>query len=90
MNRLRLALAVIVAKTIATVVRTLGLGAASVLPGAIARRFHPQLLSLLCSQVSRGVILIVGTNGKTTTSLLLRKMLETQGYKILHNASGAN
>ncbi len=90
MNRLRLALAVIVAKTIAAVVRYLNLGSASVLPGAIASRFHPQLLSLLSSQVSRGVILIVGTNGKTTTSLLLRKMLETQGYKIVHNASGAN
>ena len=90
MKRLRLALAVIVAKTIAAIVRSLDLGAASVLPGAIASRFHPQLLSLLSSQVSRGVILIVGTNGKTTTSLLLRKMLETQGYKIVHNASGAN
>jgi len=90
MNKFRLALAVIIAKTIAAAVRFFRLGAASVLPGAIASRLHPKLLSLLTEQVSQGVILIVGTNGKTTTSLLLRKMLETQKYKIVHNASGAN
>jgi len=36
----------------------------------IARRFQPQLLQQLSRQVKRGVILIAGTNGKTTTSLL--------------------
>ena len=71
-DRVRLGLAVGVAKTVTAAVRFLGLGAASVLPGAISRRFHPRLLSLLCEQVKQGVILVVGTNGKTTTSLLLR------------------
>jgi UDP-N-acetylmuramyl tripeptide synthase len=32
----------------------------------------------------------VGTNGKTTTSLLLRTILENQGYKVIHNVTGAN
>ena len=89
-DRLRLALAVGMAKTITALVRGLRLGAASVLPGEIARRIHPRLLSLLCQQVRQGVILIVGTNGKTTTSLLLRTILENQGYKITHNVTGAN
>ena len=71
-------------------VRLLGLGAASVLPGAISRRFHPRLLSLLCEQVKQGVILVVGTNGKTTTSLLLRTILEDQNYQVAHNETGAN
>jgi UDP-N-acetylmuramyl tripeptide synthase len=86
----RLGLAVSVAKIITALVRSLRLGAASVLPGEIARRLHPQLLSLLCAQIKEGVILIVGTNGKTTTSLLLHQILENQGYKIIHNETGAN
>jgi UDP-N-acetylmuramyl tripeptide synthase len=89
-DRIRLGLAVGVAKIITAIVRSLGLGAASVLPGEIARRLHPRLLSLLFEQVSQGVILIVGTNGKTTTSLLLKTILTDRGYRVTHNASGAN
>lgn len=89
-DRVRLGLAVLVAKTVTAFVKSLRLGAASVLPGEIARRLHPRLLPLLFTQVSKGVILIVGTNGKTTTSLLLRTILEDQGYQVTHNASGAN
>lgn len=89
-DRVRLGLAVGVAKSVTAVVRGLRLGAASVLPGEIARRLHPKLLPLLWEQVRQGVILVVGTNGKTTTSLLLRTILEAQGAKVTHNATGAN
>jgi len=89
-DRLQLAIAALVAKSVTFGVRSLRLGAASVLPGEIARRLQPKLLQLLSSQVRGGVILIAGTNGKTTTSLLLRTMLENAGYKVIHNATGAN
>ena len=89
-DRIRLGLAVGIAKTITQAVKALNLGSASVLPGAISRRLHPRFLTLLFEQVKKGVILVVGTNGKTTTSLLLRQILEEQGYKVTHNASGAN
>lgn len=89
-ERLRLGLAVGAAKTVTSLVRLLRLGAASVLPGTVAGRIQPKLLQLLCRQVKHGVILIAGTNGKTTTSLLLRTMLERQGWRVAHNAAGAN
>lgn len=89
-DRLKLGLAVSTAKTVTFLVRLLRLGAASVLPGEIARRLQPKLLQLLSIQVKRGVILVAGTNGKTTTSLLLKTMLERQGWKVAHNAAGAN
>ncbi|ERN40224.1 UDP-N-acetylmuramyl tripeptide synthase [Rubidibacter lacunae KORDI 51-2] len=89
-DRLRLGLAVLVAKSVTAAVRGLRLGAASVLPGEIARRLHPRLLPLLFEQVCQGVVLVVGTNGKTTTSLLLRTMLEQTGARVTHNAAGAN
>ena len=90
LDRIRLSLAVALAKIITNIVRSLNLGAASVLPGSIARRLHPRLLPLLFEQVKKGVILVVGTNGKTTTALLLKTILENQGSKVTHNASGAN
>ena len=48
------------------------------------------LLDLLFEQVDRGVILVVGTNGKTTTSLLLKQILSDAGFSVVHNSSGAN
>ncbi|BBD58346.1 hypothetical protein NIES2109_11190 [Nostoc sp. HK-01] len=89
-DRVRLGFAVSAAKTVTFAVRSLRLGAASVLPGSIARRIDPRLLQLLSQQVKNGVILIAGTNGKTTTSLLLKTILERKGYRVAHNSTGAN
>ena len=90
LNKIRLAISVAVAKSITSIVRSLKLGAASVLPGEIASRIYPRLLPVLCEQVSQGVIFVVGTNGKTTTSSLLRNLLENSGAKVIHNETGAN
>ena len=90
LDRVCLGLAVGTAKIVTRVVRSLRLGAASVLPGEISRRLHSRLLPLLFEQVSKGVILVVGTNGKTTTSLLLKQILSDYGFKVVHNSSGAN
>ncbi len=89
-DRLKLGFAVSAAKNVTFIVRSLRLGAASVLPGSIARRIEPRLLQLLSQQVKNGVIIIAGTNGKTTTSLLLKTILERKGYRVAHNATGAN
>nr|WP_029632266.1 MULTISPECIES: Mur ligase family protein [Nostocales] len=89
-DRLRLAIAVSMAKSVTFGVRSLRLGAASVLPGSIARRIEPQLLQLLSQQVKNGVILIAGTNGKTTTALFLCEILQRKGYRVAHNSTGAN
>jgi lipid II isoglutaminyl synthase (glutamine-hydrolysing) len=89
-DRLRLGFAVSVAKSVTFIVRSLRLGAASVLPGSIARRIEPRLLELLSRQVKNGVILIAGTNGKTTTALLLCTILERKGFRVTHNSTGAN
>lgn len=90
LQNLRLAIACGVSKSITAVVRGLRLSAGSVLPGAIARRIFPEVLPALFHQATKGVILVVGTNGKTTTSLLIKAILTAQGYRIAHNATGAN
>jgi UDP-N-acetylmuramyl tripeptide synthase len=85
-----LGIAVLTAKTVTSTIRTLKMGAASVLPGTISKRLHPQILSLLSQQIKSGIIVVAGTNGKTTTSLLLRSILEKDGWKVVHNEAGAN
>jgi lipid II isoglutaminyl synthase (glutamine-hydrolysing) len=90
LDRIRLGIAVFVAKTITATIRIFKLGAASVLPGTIAKRLHPQILTMLSQQIKYGVIVVAGTNGKTTTSLLLRDILTKDGWKVVHNEAGAN
>jgi lipid II isoglutaminyl synthase (glutamine-hydrolysing) len=87
---IRLGVATVTAKIITKIVKLFKLGAASVLPGSIAKRIYPNILPLLFQQVRRGAIIVVGTNGKTTTSLLLKKILEDKGYRVAHNSTGAN
>jgi lipid II isoglutaminyl synthase (glutamine-hydrolysing) len=85
-----LGIAVLTAKTVTSAIRTLKMGAASVLPGTISKRLHPQILTLLSQQIKYGVIVVAGTNGKTTTALLLRGILEKDGWTVIHNEAGAN
>ena len=89
-DRVRLGIAVFAAKTITAAIRVSKLGAASVLPGTIGKRLHPQILTLLTQQIKYGSIIIAGTNGKTTTALLLRDILERDGRTVVHNEAGAN
>ncbi len=90
LDRIRLGIAVLTAKTVTAAIRMSNMGAASVLPGTISKRLHPQILALLSQQIKYGVIVVAGTNGKTTTSLLLRSILEKDGWQVVHNEAGAN
>ncbi len=67
--------------------RRLRVGEGSVIGGAIARRLDPQALDHLAA--GRAVVLVSGTNGKTTTTALLAA-LARQGGPVVTNAAGAN
>lgn len=70
--------------------RWLGRGGGTTLPGVVARRVAPNLLHHLSAQLPRGVILVAGTNGKTTTTRMIADILAHAGWRIVHNRSGAN
>ncbi len=65
-------------------------GGGSALPGLfvekIDRRFVPDTLA----QLRYGVVLISGTNGKTTTTKMVVELLESQGLKVFTNRTGSN
>lgn len=71
-------------------IRLLHLGAGSTWPGHIALKADPQFISHILKRSRVKIVLIAGTNGKTTTSTLLRHLLERQGYKVFQNNEGAN
>lgn len=60
-----------------------------VLPGRIAMRIDPELLSDLASLVDRSVV-ITGTNGKTTTSNLIADAVAASGATVVCNRAGNN
>jgi UDP-N-acetylmuramyl tripeptide synthase len=70
--------------------RWLGRGGGTTLPGAVARRVAPHLLPHLTQQLALGVVLVAGTNGKTTTTRMIAALLEAAGVRLVHNRSGAN
>ncbi len=82
--------AIMAGKVVSWVSKTLGLGAGATWPGEIAIRLSPNILHTLAGQFSRGVVLIAGTNGKTTTAHMLAAIASHEGQIVVHNKSGAN
>lgn len=83
-------IAVGVGAAVSFISRAAGLGAGATWPGEIALSVSPNLFHSLGRVPYEGVILIVGTNGKTTTALMLAQILNNEGKNVIHNASGAN
>src|ERR1700727_2762760 len=71
-----------------TMSRLAGRGDGSVIGGVIGLRVEPDLLALL--SVGRQIVLVTGTNGKTTTTRLITAALSVLGQEVATNAFGAN
>ena len=87
MKTIRVFLACLVARITRWLLRLLGRGGTA-LPGKAALKVCPFLLSRLGRDVE--TVVITGTNGKTTTSGMLRHMLDDAGREYISNRSGAN
>lgn len=86
-KKIRLGLAIIMTKLTVFGLRLFKSGGTS-LPGKIALKIYPDLLTELADRFR--VIMITGTNGKTTTSRVVAGMLDQSGIKYVTNKSGAN
>ncbi len=86
---LRTRVAIGVGKCVSFVSTTLRIGAGATWPGEIALRIHPRILRIL-STGAKHVILVTGTNGKTTTVKMIETILKQKALRVVRNASGAN
>ncbi|MBE7041823.1 MAG: DUF1727 domain-containing protein [Ruminococcaceae bacterium] len=87
--KIRLILAIWACKLTILVSRMLGKKGSS-MPGQVALKICPRVMTMLASKVKRDVIVVCGTNGKTTTNTLLATMLEASGHRVVCNKVGAN
>ena len=57
-------------------------GGGSAFPGKIVERIDQQFLSRTLAQLPLGVVLVSGTNGKTTTTSLIYKIMRDAGMRV--------
>lgn len=88
MFNIRLVFSIIVGKSVIVFNRMVGKKGTS-LPGMIALKICPDLIRQLRNEHDK-VVVVTGTNGKTTTSNLLADILRAGGTKLTHNSAGAN
>ncbi|NTW62174.1 DUF1727 domain-containing protein [Candidatus Saccharibacteria bacterium] len=74
-----------------TVKKIAGLrGGGSALPGLIVEHIDPEFVRHTLSDLPMGVVVVSGTNGKTTTTKMVVELLESQGMKVFTNRTGSN
>lgn len=65
-------------------------GSGSALPGLVVEKIDPNYMRRVLSQLPHGVVLVSGTNGKTTTTKMVVELLEGQGLTVFTNRTGSN
>lgn len=65
-------------------------GGGSALPGLVVEKIDPDFVSRTLAQLPLGVIVISGSNGKTTTTKMVVDLLESHGIKVFTNRTGSN
>jgi len=83
-------LLIIIGKFTSFVSRISGRGHGSTWPGHIALSVNKNFIKDTLKNSKIKIILIAGTNGKTTTTSLVQTILEKDGKEVIHNVSGAN
>ncbi|TMK23076.1 MAG: DUF1727 domain-containing protein [Actinobacteria bacterium] len=70
--------------------RLLRLGAGETIAGRVARRLAPTLPAALAGRLADGVVVVSGTNGKTTTAAMIEAIARAHGIACVTNRSGSN
>ena len=89
-SEIRKTAAVLAGKATGALSRVTRRGGGTTLPGDVARAIDPNVLTKLTSDLTKGSVVITGTNGKTTTARLITYLLEGAGNKVVSNRAGAN
>ncbi len=86
----RLVAGVVGARLVGSTIRRIGRGGGTAAPGLVAERVDKGLLTKLGAQLQHGVLVVAGTNGKTTTTRMVADIFEANSWRVVHNRSGSN
>lgn len=86
----RLFVAIMAGKSVGWVIRRLGRGGGTSLPGMIARRIDPDLLETIMRRRQVPVVAITGSNGKTTTVRFTAALLRGEQVVANYDPTGSN
>ncbi len=86
---MRQTLAIATGKTLLEILHRTGRGGTA-FPGLVASKMDPHILRALTARLPSGSAMVIGTNGKTTTTRLVATILTKAGIKIANNRSGSN
>ena len=89
-DRIRDAVGVELARGARLVTKLTRSGQGSSLPGVVVEAVSPGFMGRRASTIPGGVVLISGTNGKTTTASMIRTILRAEGDETIGNDTGAN
>ncbi|MDR3136536.1 MAG: MurT ligase domain-containing protein [Coriobacteriales bacterium] len=65
-------------------------GGGSALPGLVVEKVEPSFAASILNKLPAGVVLVSGTNGKTTTTKAISELLTGLGLKVFTNNTGSN
>ncbi len=65
-------------------------GGGSAFPGLVMEKLHPHFVPEELAKLPHGVVVVSGTNGKTTTTKMVVQLLQSQGLKVFTNRTGSN
>ncbi|MEP6630788.1 MAG: MurT ligase domain-containing protein [Lapillicoccus sp.] len=86
---LRTTAAIVAGKAARAAARIRG-GGGSAMPGLVAERIDPAFLTHALAGVRGGIVVVTGTNGKTTTTKMLAAILRAHGKRVFTNPTGSN
>lgn len=87
---MRTLLAVATGKLLRAIIRIFRRGGGSAFPGVVASKIDPTLLSRSISSCPKGLVVVSGSAGKSSTTFQLVKLLENHGLRVFTNPSTAN
>lgn len=80
---------IVFAKILTFILKLTGKGSGTALPGLIIEKYFPFVFSELLKQIPN-IIVITGTNGKTTCQSILKSILDNANFKVMSNSAGSN
>jgi UDP-N-acetylmuramoylalanine-D-glutamate ligase len=85
---LRYVFPVLVGRAVRALTRARGGGSA--LPGYVVNKIAPSFIRDVVGELEHGIVFVLGSNGKSTTTHMLTEVLRGHGLTVFTNPSGAN